>query len=639
MCGIAGIATMQGREAVLEAMLGRIAHRGPDGRGRWSDDEAGIALGHLRLSIVDLSPAGAQPMRSASGRYVLTYNGELYNHQDIRHRLEREQPGIEWRGHSDTEVLLAAIERWGVDAALRRANGMFAFALWDVGTRELTLARDRFGEKPLYFGWVDGAFAFSSELKAFAAIPGWSPMLAQDAVAQYLNSGYIRGLQSAVEGVYRLTPASTLKLEAPDLRSPRDAAWVRARLVPYWSLADVANEGNDSTPPDADELEALLRDAVSIRSVADVPLGAFLSGGIDSSLIVALMQAGATRPVHTFSIGFDDPRCDEAPHARAVARHLGTDHHELYCSAADALALVPMLPLQFDEPFADDSQLPTLLVSRMARSEVTVALSGDGGDELFGGYGRYLGALDVLRLRSTVPGVSAAAKVAAAGVRTAARFGPSPLARFAQRAERLSHRMASDDVDLLRLDFYGPPMRRFLRVLPQRTVPAHAKPPTAIASPLQRLMYADQADYLPDDILFKVDRASMAYGLEARVPFLDPRVVALAWRYRDVQLVERRRGKQPLRTLLARHVPATITDRPKQGFVPPTAEWLRGPLRAWAEDLLAAATLERLTLLDPLVVRAAWHEHVQCRADHSTALWRILMLLAWVQATGTGVRC
>jgi asparagine synthase (glutamine-hydrolysing) len=641
MCGIAGfVGTNANAQGSLATMLARIAHRGPDDGGTWLDSDAGVALGHRRLAILDTSPCGHQPMASASGRYVLTYNGEIYNYLELRRALEA--LGATWRGHSDTEVLLAGFDAWGIGGTLRRCNGMFALAAWDRQARTLTLARDRMGEKPLYFGWVGGRFAFASELKALAGLPGWTPRMHPQAIASFLGAGYVRGPQSAIEGVYRLPPAASLALSLADLGAPRDWAWLETRIAPYWSLRDAALAGTAAPLADGADairgLEALLADAVRLRMLADVPLGGFLSGGIDSSLVVALMQAQSAQPVRTYSIGFDEASHDEAPHARAVAAYLGTAHTELYVGARDALALVPRLADTFDEPFADHSQLPTMLVSQLARRHVTVALSGDGGDELFAGYGRYFA---ILRLWNGLQRLPPAARRAAAALLAGAAAASRPFARVlprlhgpAFRLARLGERLAAGEADALRLSFIaGGGVARMLVDPPSRDV-SRCLPPDGIDDTLRRLMYADQLDYLPDDILHKVDRAAMAYALETRVPLLDHRVVEYSWRLPTASLVAHGQGKQPLRAILDRHVPRALVDRPKQGFAPPIGQWLRGPLRDWAEPLLSNASLRELPLLDAGGVRTAWSEHLRGRIDAGAALWNVLMLADWRQRFG-----
>jgi asparagine synthase (glutamine-hydrolysing) len=635
MCGIAGLLDhSDAARATVASMLAAIAHRGPDDEGIWIDAGSGIAFGHRRLSIIDTSAAGHQPMPSASGRFVVTYNGEIYNYPELRDALEREGAAPNWSGHSDTEVILAGLEAWGIEGTLRRCNGMFALAAWDRERSTLTLARDRMGEKPLYFGWVDGRFGFASELKAMACMRGWTARMAPDAITSFLTCGYVRGPQSAIEGIYRLPPGCVLTLSLQDLRTPRDWDWLAPRIIHYWSLRQAALSGIDAPLLENDStlasLEALLADAVRLRMVADVPLGAFLSGGIDSSLVVALMQARSAEAVRTFSIGFDDPTHDEAPHARAVARHIGTDHTELYVGPGDALALVPHLTTTFDEPFADNSQIPTMLVSALARRQVTVALSGDGGDELFAGYGRYFAILNLWRgMRRLPPLLRYAAGPTLAAMACATQRVPGTR-DLPQRLGRLAERIRAGDPDALRLSFIGGAgASRLLAGSSFARDPGHSMPPAEIQGTLQRLMYADQFDYLPDDILHKVDRASMACALESRVPLLDHRVVEFAWRLPAAMLVDRGIGKQPLRRILERHVPRALFDRPKQGFAPPMAEWLRGPLREWAESLLSKEALRELPLLDVVSVRALWRAHLERRMDAGTALWSVLMLADW----------
>lgn len=622
------------RTAVLQ-MLAGISHRGPDNQGVWVSSQHGLALGHQRLSIVDTSAAGHQPMVSASGRFVLTFNGEIYNAAELRDALERAGAAPAWRGHSDTEVLLAGFEAWGVEAMLRRCNGMFAFALFDLVDRTLTVARDRVGEKPLYLGWVGGCFCLASELKAFTGLSGWTAKMAPTAIASFLSSGYVQGPQSAIVGIHRLPAGCFLRVPLLELHKARDWDWIESRLVRFWSLREVALKGTKAPLPDdaatLASLEALLADAVRLRMLADVPLGAFLSGGIDSSLVVALMQSQSTTPVRTFTIGFGEPAFDEAPHARAVARHLGADHTELYVSACDALSLVPRLTETFDEPFADNSQIPTMLVSALARRRVTVALSGDGGDEVFAGYGRYFAILGLWRvLRHLPPATRRAVSPALAILAGAARMLPKRHG-LPYRLQRLSDRVCTGELDALRLSYIGGAgAKRLLDGHIQLDL-GHCLPPADIQEPLRRLMYGDQMDYLPDDILHKVDRASMAVGLEARVPLLDHRLVEFAWSLPLSSLVNGGRGKQPLQRILGRYLPRALFDRPKQGFATPIASWLRGPLRDWAEPLLSTAALYDLPMLDANIVRALWRAHLDQRTDASSLLWNVLMLSDWRQ--------
>ena len=645
MCGIAGILDHSAEaHSTLQHMLDRLAHRGPDDNGTWFDHEAGIAFGHRRLSIIDLSPMGHQPMVSTSGRHVLTYNGEIYNHQEILQELERSGTAPAWRGHSDTEVLLAACETWGVESTLHRCNGMFAFALWDRQTRTLTLARDRMGEKPLYFGWVSGTFAFASELKAFDQLPGWAPRMHLPAISSFLQTGYIRGPESAISGIFRLPPGCVLRLTLDELQEPRDWAWLSTRAMTYWSVANAATTGLAGTLPDDEDettarLELLLKDAVGLRMAADVPLGTFLSGGIDSSLVTALMQAQSSQPIRSFSIGFREPRFDEAPFARAIARHLGTQHTELYVDANAALDLIPSLADTFDEPFADFSQLPTLLVSKLTRQHVTVALSGDGGDELFGGYQRYF---SILKLNRSLQLLSPSMRIAAsAACRTASALS-SPLSIGGKetgtlpfRLARLAERLATPNIDAMRVSFIGGAgqariTRKGMQLSPETSIP------DALHDPLRRLMLGDQTDYLPDDILHKVDRAAMAYALETRVPLLDHRIVELSWRFPTQALVARNQGKQPLRRILGKYVPRTLVNRPKQGFSPPMDTWLRGPLYEWAESRLSEKSLREFTMLDSKEVRAIWSSHSSGRMNAANVLWNVLMLVNWKEQFKVG---
>jgi len=619
-------------------MLELLRHRGPNDSGIWID-EAGLALGHTRLSIVDLSAAGHQPMLSASGRFVLTYNGEIYNFPAIRRELEAGSQAPRWRGHSDTEVLLAGIEAWGVEAMLRRCNGMFAFALWDRRDRTLVLARDRMGEKPLYFGRVGPHFAFASELNALTNVDGWGPRIHGHAISDYLGTGYIRGSQSAVEGIFRLPPGSLLTIGFDDLLRLRSWDDFATRLTRYWSIQDVAYAA--TTLPAASEqdltesLHDLLDEATSLRMVADVPVGAFLSGGIDSSLVTALMQKNARHPVHTFSIGFNESSHNEAHHALAVARHLGTTHTELYVDASDALDLVPNLASTFGEPFADFSQIPTMMVSKLARRHVTVALSGDGADELFGGYGRYFSILNLWRVLGVIP---PSMRKAASGILSTAAGMSQPFASresaISNRLRRLADRVAADDIDAMRLAFLCGFGARDIQRTPPAQLLEHCLPPTVVGSPLRRLLFGDQLDYLPDDILCKVDHASMAYSLETRVPMLDHRVVELSWRFPDHSLVDGTVGKLPLRKLLSRYVPSALFERPKQGFAPPLSQWLRGPLREWAEALLSPSALRELPMLDATATRKLWIEHREGRVDAERVLWNILMLSDWRDRLG-----
>ena len=621
MCGIAGFFDPERRtdaaayDAIAEAMAARLAHRGRDDRGVWSDAEAGIALGFRRLSILDLSSAGHQPMLSADGALVMVFNGEIYNHRELRAAL----PGP-WRGHSDSEVLLAAVSRWGFRAALERLEGMFAVALWDRRARRLYLARDRFGEKPLYWGWSGGVLLFGSELKALARHPCWSGALDHGALGLFLARSYVPGPFSAYAGIGKVPPGSFVALGQGGSDVPE----------PYWSAAERAAAAAASPfagglAAAAERLEALIDRSVALRLEADVPVGVFLSGGIDSSTVVAAMQRARTG-VRSFSIAFPDPRFDEAPFAAAIARHLGTDHTELRVSEADCLAVLPRLPEIWDEPFADASQIPTAALCRVTRSQVTVALSGDGGDELFGGYPRYAAAASSWRRIAPHPLLRGAAR------RLAGAFAGAET-RPARRLRKLAEGWAHAD----QASLYRDHVSRWRSA--DRVTPGLALPPSTLDAPLpagppsleQRFMLLDALTYLPDDLLVKIDRASMAVGLEARAPLLDHHIAEFAWSLPPALMLEGG-AKRVLREALYRRVPRALVDRPKQGFEPPIADWLRQGLRDWADDLLSPARLARTGFVDPAVVAARWREHRSGRRSWAYPLWNVLMLEAWLAA-------
>ncbi|MGE5639489.1 MAG: asparagine synthase (glutamine-hydrolyzing) [Clostridia bacterium] len=644
MCGIAGLwsqAPAPGREE-LERMAGALRHRGPDDQGVWLDAGAGVGLAHRRLSIVDLSPAGHQPMHSASGRYALVFNGEIYNYEAMRRDVEAATGPRPWAGHCDTEVLLAGFEAWGIRGALERSNGMFAIAVWDRERRELTLARDRLGEKPLYFGWVGGRFAFASETKALAVLPGWTARLDEHAASRYLRAAYAAGPRSLIAGVFRLPPGSALTLTREAVAQPLAWESLESRLERYWSLEQVVAAARSSRRPMREDehlerLEHLLAESVRLRLLADVPVGALLSGGVDSTTIVALAQAASRTPVRTFTAGFEDAALDEAPHAAAVARHLGTTHTELYVRSADALELIPKLPEIYDEPFADSSQIPTTLIAGLASRHVKVALSGDGGDELFAGYTRYAVGQKLWRLMAPWPGAwrRGAARVAQALAGIAAPLDmvlPAGGDTAAFRLRRLAWRASAPDIDALREALIGVPpeaARTGAAPFAPETVP-----PGWLRDPLDRMMYADQAEYLPDDILTKVDRASMHWALEPRIPLLDHRIVEFAWSLPRALVFDRHGGKPLLKRLLAKHVPPALTQRPKQGFEVPLAAWLRGPLRPWADSLLTSSRLRSIPVLDAEVLRRAWQRHCRGESNESRPLWAVLMLLAWCERMG-----
>jgi asparagine synthase (glutamine-hydrolysing) len=646
MCGIAGIfGPGGGNGGLLKAMAGSIRHRGPDDEGFWSDGEAGIGLSHRRLAIVDLSPHGSQPMVSADGRFVLCFNGEIYNHGDIRKALEEQgqQPEGGWRGHSDTETLLQAIACWGLEEAVERSVGMFAFALWDKAERRLTLVRDRFGEKPLYYGWVGRDLVFASELKAIRALPGFAAEIDREAVAAVAGRGYVPAPLSIYRGLFKLPPATMLEVTsgaAPRSRPPRTGERDQGlSLRSYWSYTDVVSEGLANPFREEEEaleaVEASLRQAIAGQAVADVPVGAFLSGGYDSSTIVAFYQKVSSGPVRTYSIGFTEAGYDEAPHARAVAAHLGTDHHELYVTPEEARAVLPSLPSLYDEPFADSSQIPTFLVSRFARRDVTVALTGDGGDELFGGYNRHVIGPAMWRKLAPVP-----APLRALGrplgllpqrvLEPLVRSGPkgTGAARLAKALMVATSARGPEDIYTSFIDQWAFEDQPVLGA----SGPASAPFPLQGADPAIGMMLADALGYLPDDILCKVDRASMAVSLETRVPFLDHRLAATAARVPLAMKISGGKGKLIVRRLLDRLVPAELTDRPKAGFGVPVGEWLKGPLRGWADDLLSEERLKRSGFFDPAVIRRRYAAHLSGQRDSSAALWAVLMVESWLDA-------
>jgi asparagine synthase (glutamine-hydrolysing) len=645
MCGFAGfwggVGNADAAEGVLRLMACAVRHRGPDDAGSWWDDATDLGLAHRRLSIMDLSAEGHQPMRSASGRYVIAYNGEVYNFRELRDRLVGEGAAPEFRGHSDTEVMLAAIEAWGLAAAVKRMVGMFAFALWDREQRTLHLVRDRIGIKPLYYGWCGPAFLFGSELKALRAHPAFDTGIDRGALALLIRHNYIPAPSTIYEGIRKLEPGTILTVRAPERWSEQTVYW-SAREMAESGVADPLVGGDADL---LDELHDLLAQAVQLRMIADVPLGAFLSGGIDSSTVVALMQAQSTDRVRTFSIGFADDRFDEAAHARSVAAHLGTDHTELYVTPADALAVIPRLPEMYDEPFADSSQIPTFLVSCLARQHVTVSLSGDGGDELFAGYNRYGWGRRLWGSLGWIP-----RPVRRVGGRALTMVAPDSWDRAFSTVgsvmpSRLRTRLPGNKLHKLAavIDAESPDAM-FYRLTslwqdPGTVVRGGTEPATAIndrtrwaslQSFTERMMYVDLVSYLPDDILTKVDRASMAVGLEARVPLLDHRVVEHAWRLPLSLKLRDGRTKWALRQVLYRYVPPELIERPKMGFGIPVGDWLRGPLRDWAEDLLAEHRLQADGYLETVTVRQAWREHLSGRLDREYQLWPILMFQAWL---------
>jgi asparagine synthase (glutamine-hydrolysing) len=637
MCGIAGLAeTTAGADntelqARARAMADTVRHRGPDDEGVWCDAVAGIALAHRRLSILDVTSGGHQPMVSGDGRFVIVFNGEIYNFQSLRARLAA--VGHAFRSGSDTEVLLAAIVEWGVEAAVREAVGMFAFAVWDREMRVLVLARDRMGEKPLYYGRAGGSFVFASELKALRAHPEWDGSIDREALTLYLRHGYVPGPRSIYRGVHKLPPGTLLRLSGFDPGSLPEPE-------PYWTLTssgaqlEPARHGSDRAAVDA--LERVLGDAVRDQMVADVPLGAFLSGGVDSATVVALMQASSDRPVRTFTIGVESPDHDEAPAARAIAEHLGTDHTEQYVRPDDALAVIPWLSTIYDEPFADSSQIPTLLVSELARRSVTVSLSGDGGDELFAGYARYESAPRLVGRLGRVPaplrnlaGRAIQSRPVLRGLSTLALFDGG---RSGERAQRLGEILEARSPLAVHRALHSSWPR------PQDVVRGGSEPPTPLTVDGlawaaegfgHRMLIADALTYLPDDLLVKVDRAAMSVSLETRVPLLDHRVVEFALRLPWEMKVRDGVRKWILREVLHRHVPRRLVDGPKRGFAIPIGEWLRGPLRLWADDLLDRDRIEADGFFRYAPIAVKWHQHRRGACDWSYPLWAVLMFQTW----------
>lgn len=643
MCGFAGYFETHGlsRDAhdVIMSMAKCLQHRGPDDDSYWIDRDAGLALGFRRLAILELSDSGKQPMLSASGRYVIVFNGEIYNHLEIRDELGA-SAGT-WRGSSDTETLLEAIERWGLEATLGRLVGMFAFALWDRKDRLLTLARDRAGEKPLYYGWCGSTFLFASELKALRPHPSFSPTIDHGSVSMYLRHGYVPSPFSIYEGFFKLAPGHFLRLHVEDANGPE------AHYAPqaYWSVKDAAERGmrrpfSGSDEEAAERLEELLANSVALQRIADVPLGAFLSGGIDSSLVTALMQSQTSLPVKTFTIGFAEAEYDESPYARAVADRLGTDHTELAVSAQEALSVVEYLPKIYDEPFGDSSAIPTLLVSRLARQSVTVALSGDAGDELFAGYGRYHRAYAAWRRIQGFPGPARAAlgTVARAAESAGALLGADRLLiRKLQSISAATHDRIGH-LYLEQMSLWKRPERVLRRAVSEH--PSVLKNPSQQvgATPIEQMMFTDFNSYLPGDVLTKVDRAAMAVSLETRVPMLDHRVVEFAWSLPLEFKVRNGESKWLLKRVLEKHVPRELFERPKMGFGVPIDQWLRGPLRGWADDLLAENLLGRQGVFDPKAIRGLWLDHLTGLRDWQYLLWPVLMFQMWLANEETGMR-
>jgi asparagine synthase (glutamine-hydrolysing) len=648
MCGLTGYLQYKSfhsdtAKTIAQEMSNQIIHRGPDSSGIWMDADVGIALAHRRLSIVDLSPAGHQPMESISGRYILVFNGEIYNHEDIRKELEKKEK-ISWRGHSDTETLLASIEVFGFEATLKKTVGMFAIALWDRKERTLYLSRDRMGEKPLYYGWQSGVFLFSSELKPFKRHPAFKGEIDRNALALYLRHNYIPAPYSIYIGISKLTPGTYLKITDTEREN---------KPIEYWSLKDVVAEGQkepfQGTEQEAiDVLDTRLGESVKLQMMADVPLGAFLSGGIDSSTIVALMQAQSTRPVKTFTIGFHEEGYNEAVHAKAVAKHIGTEHTELYVKPEEAMQVIPKLSTLYDEPFSDSSQIPTFLVSQLARQHVTVSLSGDAGDELFGGYNRYFWANSIWKkigkfptfmrtmTANTIQSISPATWNRLFSVVSRLPLTPQRF-KISQPGDKM-HKLSEILSVKTPESIYHKLVSHWKR--PEEIVIGSKEPKTLLTDPSlwseikefeHRMMYLDALTYLPDDILVKVDRAAMGVSLESRVPLLDHRVIELAWKIPLNWKIKNGQGKWLLRQVLYKYVPKELIERPKMGFGVPIDSWLRGPLKSWASELLNESRIKQEDFFENEPIQKKWKEHQAGEHNWQYYLWDILMFQSWLE--------
>ena len=674
MCGITGFWTqnpevLKYKDSVVKRMSDQLLHRGPDDQGTWHDHSSGLALGFRRLAIMDLSAAGHQPMKSRTGRFILTFNGEIYNHQELRNHLGS---NFHFRGHSDTETLLACFEVLGIEDTLRKSIGMFALSLWDIETQTLHLARDRVGEKPLYYGWTDStlsSFVFGSELKALKAYPGFSNPISKEALTQFLRFTYVPAPYSIYRNIFKLEPGCILSIKghlpsAPVTPLRPDSTHQTLHIKKWWSLRSVVSQNNlpvvNSMQQASQGLEKLLADSVRLQSLADVPVGAFLSGGVDSSTIVALMQKESMSKVKTFTVGFEDTNFDESPYAKAVANHLGTDHHELYVTSREAQQVIPSLPIMYDEPFADSSQIPTNLVCKAARKHVTVALSGDAGDEIFGGYNRYFWGSKAWAHLNKLPFVvrqKLGATILAVDESTL-DFWTKPFNSYqalrtsvngiGAKAHKLAQRLNTvQDFDDLYLSLITEWQNPELLIKYQETdAPAFVEkvvcilndplPESGLKNSQLNMMYKDTLSYLPDDILCKVDRAAMSVSLETRIPFLDHRILEFAWSLPLNLKIQGDTGKLVLREVLYKYVPKELIDRPKAGFAVPIGQWLRGPLFEWADELLNEARINREGYFHAQPIRQRWLEHLSRKRDHTPSLWTILMFQAWLDQSKQG---
>ena len=657
MCGITGIFGNLRKDELaisVQKMSSTLTHRGPDDAGTWINEESGIAFGHQRLSIVDLSSVGHQPMMSPCGRFSVIFNGEIYNHLQLRDKLNASAYKQSWKGHSDTETLVSAFSQWGIEKTLEQLVGMFAIAVWDIRIKKLYLIRDRFGEKPLYYGWSNNTFLFGSELKALRSYKGFNNEIDRNVLSLYMQYMYVPSPYSIFKDVYKLDPGCILEIDDSGKVQPPEqitSSVFNAKgisIKQWYSLSKIAKNSQNNLIEDENEaielLEKTLLESVQSQLISDVPLGAFLSGGIDSSVIVSLMQKVSKKPVETFTIGFEESAFNEAIYAKEVAKYLGTDHHELYVTASDAFKVIPHLPTLYDEPFADSSQIPTYLVSKLAKQKVTVSLSGDAGDELFGGYNRYLWGSRIWskakwippNLRSIVGGVIQKLPVSEWDKLGHSLPNKYRVSSMGDKAHRMAHRLKTvknlDDMyHSLVTEGYREESLVINDGLVLETKLDNYNIISSISESEQRMMLWDSLTYLPDDILTKVDRAAMGVSLETRIPFLDHRVAELAWRLPLEMKIKNGEGKWPVRQVLYKYVPRELIERPKAGFAVPVGQWIRGPLREWASDLLDEKRIQREGYFNPKLVKELWEQHLSGRHDWTPRLWAILMFQAWLE--------